>query len=253
VSVGSAVWLVTAGTVAGVIGTAGGITSLVSYPALLAAGVAPVPASVANLVAAAACWPTSALASRRELAGRTSVLVSALPTAAAAGAVGSVLLLVTPPGIFARIVPWLVLAGSAALLAQPAITAGRDPGRRADGRSAGWALLAWVAALSIYGGYFGAGSGIMLLAALLVLHDERLPRSNAVKNMLVGAGAVASAVVFVVAGPVVWSAAAPLAAGMLIGGLLGPPAARHLPERAVRWAASGLGVALAVELWLHPR
>jgi uncharacterized membrane protein YfcA len=251
VSVGSAAWLVAAGAVAGVIGTAGGITSLVSYPALLAAGVAPLPADIANLVAVVACWPSSALASRRELAGTSKKLVAALPTAAAAGASGSVLLLVTPPGTFTRVVPWLVLGGSVTLLAQPALTA-RRVGSARTGRHASRSLLGWVIVLSIYGGYFGAGSGMMLLAALLVLDDPRLPHANAVKNMLIGAAALASAVVFVAAGPVAWAAVAPLASGLLLGSFMGPVAARRLPATAVRWVAAALGVALAVELWINP-
>ncbi len=257
-TVGSGLWLAAAGVVAGVIGTAGGITSLVSYPALLAAGVPPVAANVANLVAVVACWPSSALASRRELTGTSRVLRAALPVAAGGGVAGSVLLLVTPPGVFVHVVPWLVLAGAAALLAQPMITARRGvSGVRASeppspGRATAPALLGWVAALSVYGGYFGAGSGIMLLAALLVLHDPRLPEANAVKNMLVGAAAVASAAVFVAAGPVWWSAAAPLAAGLLVGSLAGPAVARHVPAAVVRWTAATLGVVLAVELWTHP-
>lgn len=244
--------LVAAGVVAGVVGTAGGITSLVSYPALLAAGLAPLPADVVNLVALVACWPSSALASRRELRGTSRLLALVLPAAAAGAAVGSLLLLVTPPGAFTRVVPWLVLAGSVALLAQPAITARRGAPAALGDRRPRRALLPWIAALSVYGGYFGAGSGIMLLAALLVFEDARLPHANAVKNMLVGACAICSAAVFVATGRIDWAAAAPLAAGLLLGGFVGPRVVRRLPARAVRWGAAVLGVALAVELWVHP-
>lgn len=241
------VWLIAAGALAGVVGTAGGITSLVSYPALLAAGLAALPANVANLVAVVACWPSSALASRRELRGNAAIMTAALPTAAIAGGAGSLLLLATPPGVFTRVVPWLVLAGSAALVLQPALTARHDTSAASDRL-----LLPWIALLSVYGGYFGAGSGIMLLAVLLVLHDARVPQANAVKNMLVGAAAVASAIVFAVSGPVVWSAVGPLAAGLVIGSLAGPVVARHLPAGAIRWGAAALGVALAVDLWVNP-
>jgi uncharacterized membrane protein YfcA len=171
-----------------------------------------------------------------------------MPIAAMAAAAGSALLLVTPPDAFARIVPVLVAAGSLTLLAQPALTAVR--GRRTrDGRLL---LLVTVAVLSVYSGYFGAGSGIMLLAAAAVLLDPRLPRANAVKNMLVGASAVASAVVFAVAGPIDWHAVAPLALGLFAGSTLGPVVARRVPERLVRRGAAALGLVLAVQLWLHP-
>jgi uncharacterized membrane protein YfcA len=242
-----AVGLAGAGVGAGIVGTAGGITSLVSYPALLAVGVGPLPANVANLVAAVACWPSSALASRRELSGSGRWFARTLPVAATAGGVGSLLLIATPPGAFDHIVPWLVMAGAVTLLLQPRLTR-----RRGDAGPVRPVTLAWwVAAVSVYGGYFGAGSGIMLLAVTMILYEPRLPHANAIKNMLVGAAAVASAVVFVVHGPVAWSAVLPLAAGLLIGSLLGPVAARRLPAAAARWTAAALGIALAVDLFVQ--
>ena len=89
----------------------------------------------------------------------------------------------------------------------------------------------------------------MVLAAVLVSGEPHLPRANALKNMLLGASAVASAVVFVVAGPVDWSAVAPLAAGLFVGSLVGPVVARRVPERVIRHAVAVLGLALAVRLW----
>ena len=240
--------LLLAGVVAGVLGTAGGITSLVSYPALLAVGVPPVPANVANLVAVVACWPGAALSSRRELAGSAGWLRRGLPVAALGAAAGAGLLLVTPPAAFGRIAPFLVAAGSLALLAQPALTAVRQ--RRArDGRRL---LLGTVGVLSVYSGYFGAGSGVMLLAAVAILLEPQLPRANAVKNMLIGASAVASGVVLVLVGPVVWRAVVPLGLGECAGSLVGPVVARRVSERLVRGCVVVLGLALAVRLWLTP-
>src|SRR5690349_3470170 len=118
-----AAFLTGAGVIAGTVGTAGGITSLVSYPALLVAGLAPLPANVANIVAVAVCWPGYALASRPELQGRASWLRRWASVAAAGGAVGAVLLLSTPSQAFGRAVPFLVAAGSLALLAQPRLSA----------------------------------------------------------------------------------------------------------------------------------
>src|ERR1700753_3116639 len=108
----TALLIALAGIVAGVVGTAGGITSLVSYPALLLVGIPALPANVTNIVALVACWPGSALASRPELAGRRSWLLRWLPVAAIGGAAGSALLLSTPGGVFTRVVPFLVLTGS---------------------------------------------------------------------------------------------------------------------------------------------
>src|SRR3984957_17934311 len=107
-------FLAAAGALAGLVGTAGGITSLVSYPALLFAGVAPLQANVANIVVLVACWPGSAAASRPELAGRGAWLRRWAVVAALGGTAGSVLLLVTPAGVFGRVVPFLVAIGSLA-------------------------------------------------------------------------------------------------------------------------------------------
>lgn len=103
--------------------------------------------------------------------------------------------------------------------------------------------------LSVYSGYFGAGSGVMILALVLVLVDARLPQANAVKNMVLGA---ASAAVFIVAGPIDWAAVAPLAVGLFAGSTTGPLIARRVSARTVRWAVAALGFTLAVELWLNP-
>ena len=260
----SAAWLLGAGVLAGVIGTAGGITSLVSYPALLATGLGPVQANVTNLVAALACWPGSALASRRELSGKWAQLRIVLPVAAIGGAAGAITLLITPGRAFTLIVPYLVLLGSVIVLVQPALTrrfpprgiAGTPgetgtPGRTGtpgETGSPGIALTA-VGAASVYGGYFGAGSGILLLATALALVDPRLPQANALKNMLVGAGALTATVIFALTGPVAWSAVAPLAVGLFAGSTLGPALTRRLPDRVVRLASALIGLVLAVELW----
>ena len=168
-----------------------------------------------------------------------------LALAGCAAAVGSVALLATPPGVFVRLAPFLVALASVVMLVQPWLTA------RAARRAGRLRLLTWplVGLVSIYAGYFGAGSGIMLLALLLVLVDNRVPEANAIKNMLLGAGTLASAVVFVVAGPVDWTAVVPLAAGLFAGSAAGPVIARRVSPHALRWAVAGLGLALAVELW----
>ena len=235
-------FLLLAGVVAGAVGSAGGITSLVSYPALLAVGVPALPANATNLVAGAACWPGAALTSRQEMAGAGSYLRRGLPVAALGAAVGAVLLLVTPAGAFAAIVPYLVAAGSVALLAQPVLT------RAVRGRR-GHALLP-IGLIAVYGGYFGAGSGILTLAVALVLVDPDLPRANALKNMLVGASTVAAGVVLAVTGPVAWPLVAPLAIGLFAGSLVGPVVARRVPAPVVRVTVAALGLGLAVVLWL---
>jgi uncharacterized membrane protein YfcA len=240
--------LIIAGIVAGMVGSSGGVTSLVSYPALLAVGIPPLPASVVNLVAAAAIGPGAAVSSRRELADARPVLLRLLPVAALGGVVGSVLLLTTPPGVFARIVPFLVVGGSVALLAQPALMKLRGRIRRR-----GPVLTAsLVGAVSIYSGYFGAGSGVMLLAVVLIIIDSRIPPANAIKNMLIGATSLVAAAVFIISGQLQWGAVLPLAGGLLVGSALGPIVVRHVPSNLVRWLAAACGFLLAAYLWLRP-
>jgi uncharacterized membrane protein YfcA len=242
--------LLGAGALAGIAGTAGGIMSLISYPALLAVGIPPLPANVANIVAGVACWPGSAVASRPELAGRASWLRRWSLVAAVGGGVGAGLLLSTPDQAFSMVVPFLVAAGSLALLFQPQLSARRDRGRARDG--AGLLYAGGLLAVSAYTGYFGAGTGVMTLALLLLTTDRDMASANALKNMLVGAASVAAAAVLVVSGPVEWAAVIPLAAGMLIGSLVGPVIARRVPATALRWLVGLFGLGFAVHLWLTP-
>jgi uncharacterized membrane protein YfcA len=243
-----AVLIAAAGLAGGTAGSAGGITSLVSYPALLAAGVPALPADVANVVALVACWPGSALTSRPELLGRAGWLSHWAWVAAAGGAIGSALLLLTPAQAFRLAAPFLVAAGSAALLASSAA-----PGLRPrPTRLRSLALFAGLLLVSAYGGYFGAGSGIMTLALLLVTVDPQIAAANALKNMLIGAASVVSALTFVIFGPVDWTAVIPLSAGMLAGSMIGPWLARRIPAGLLRWLVALLGLGLAVRLWITP-
>lgn len=235
-----------AGVLAGIVGTAGGITTLVSYPALLAVGVPALTANIANIVALVACWPGSALASRPELRDRGPWLRRWAWVSAAGGAAGSALLLSTPSQAFTRVVPFLVAAGSVALIAQPRITALRQR-RGAENRLI---LPAGLAAVSAYNGYFGAGSGVLTLGLMLLTVDQRLPQANALKNMLIGAASVVSALIFIVLGPIDWAAVLPLAAGLFIGSTIGPRLTRRVPPGVIRWLAALLGLGLAVSLWV---
>ncbi len=247
ISAPDATILIGAGAVAGLVGTAGGITSLVSYPALLAVGVPALPANIANIVALVCCWPGSALTSGPELRGRSSWLRPWIVLATLGGAAGAALLLLTPPGIFARVVPFLVALGSLALLLQPRLAA-----RHADRRHRrGVALPGGLLALSAYNGFFGAGSGVMTLALLTVTVESHLARANALKNMVIGAGTIASSAGLIVFGSVDWSAVVPLGVGLFAGSTVGPVVARRLPATVLRWLVVLLGLGLAVQLALR--
>jgi uncharacterized membrane protein YfcA len=235
------------------LGTAGGIASLISYPALLAVGLPALGANATNLVALSVCWPGSAHASRLELAGRGPWLKRWLPLAAAGGAAGALLLLLTPAGAFARVVPFLIAAGSLALIAEPWIRPARSvrPARISRVRRGLWLAVA-LALVSVYGGYFGAGSGVMTLALLLITIERDLPTANALKNMLIGANTLPAGILLACFGPVHWGAAVPLAAGALVGSQIGPAVTRALPRYVTRWAVATLGLGLAVWLWVKP-
>lgn len=244
-------FLVGAGAVAGLVGTAGGITSLVSYPALLLAGVAPLQANIANLIALVACWPGSAATSQPELRGRGPWLLRWGIVAAAGGTAGSLLLLNTSAGVFGRVVPFLVAAGALALLFQPWLAA-RPAWQNSTGRGKALVLPIGLLTLSVYNGYFGAGSGVLLLALLLLTTDPHLATANALKNMVVGAATITSAVLFAVLTRVDWAVVAALALGLFAGSLVGPWVARRLPPAILRWLVALTGLALAVHLWLTP-
>jgi uncharacterized membrane protein YfcA len=241
-------FLLVAGVAAAVVGTAGGITSLISYPALLAVGLSPLRADVANIVALAACWPGAAVASRAELSGSRPWLRRWAPLTGLATACGAALLLLTPPGAFADIVPFLVLASAVALIAEPRFARRRQPGATAPRPL----LPAGIVAAGIYGGYFGAGSGVMILALLLATVEGRLTHANALKNMLVGATSVVGGIAFVIVTSVNWEAVIPLGIGELIGATLGPRVTRRLPPGLMRALIVLIALALAAELWASP-
>jgi uncharacterized protein len=241
-----AVFLLVSGVVAGALGSAGAITSLVSYPALIIAGVQPLAANVTNIVAGTAMWPGSAVSSRSELRGRATWLARHLPAAASGAAIGVALLLCTPAQSFAEIVPFLVAAGSLTLLLTPVLT-----DRDGDSlRIPDWGVQITILLVSVYAGYFGAASGVMTLALLLVAVTPHLPRANALKNMLIGAGSLIASLTLILWHSVDWVTILPLAAGMLAGSALGPRVTRRISPRVMRPLVAAVGLGLAIQLWL---
>jgi uncharacterized membrane protein YfcA len=160
-----------------------------------------------------------------------------------------VLLVSTPPGVFARLVPFLIATAALALLLQPRLTAWRQ---QRSVRSGGLLLAGGLFAVSAYNGYFGAGAGVMLLALLLLTADQNMARANALKNMLLGPASVIAAATFILLGPVYWAAAAPLAAGKLAGSATGPLITRRAPSALLRWIVAMTGLGVAIRLWAFP-
>ncbi|HVL86222.1 MAG TPA: sulfite exporter TauE/SafE family protein [Pseudonocardia sp.] len=246
-SVGGVVLLVAAGVAAGLSGSIAGLASLFSYPALLAAGLPAVSANVTNTVALTLNGVGSAANSRRELTGQGPALRRFVLVAGLGGATGAALLLGTPSEAFERIVPFLVAVGSVALILQPRLRAAAV--RRGSGTGGGWAVPGLFAVM-VYGGYFGAAAGVLVLALLVAALPVSLLEGNALKNVLLGVANGVAALGFAVFGPVVWTAVLPLAAGVLAGSWAGPAVARRLPADALRIAIglAGLGLAGALAL-----
>ena len=245
-------FLVLAGIAAGVLGTAGGITSLIAYPALLAVGIPPLAANVTNSVAllgsGLGSTVISTTGSRPELRGHGATVRRWAPIAVVGALAGAGLLLATPPGLFTWIVPFLVAAAGVLLLLQPRITRWHADRDRPIGR--GWVVAA-ILGVAIYDGYFGAGSGVLMIAVVLILIDHDLARANALKNVLLFLADLLPAVLFALAGPVVWVAVVPLGIGALLGGLIGPRVMRRAPRSVVRLVIALLALGLAVWLLLQ--
>lgn len=241
---GHAVLLVAGGVGAGLTGSMAGLASLASYPALLAVGIPPIAANVTNTVALLSNTVGTAAGARQELRGHRHRLIRLCATAAVGGLAGAVLLLATPSSAFERTVPVLIALGAVLLLL-------RDPLRRWAGHRTMSAPLLTTAVflIGIYGGYFGAAAGVLMLAVLSVAATEPLPVTNAVKSIALGAANLSAAVIYAVIAPVEWPAAALLAAGCLLGSWTGPALVRRTPERPLRFAIAAAALGLAFYLW----
>jgi len=236
--------LVLTGVVAGLVSTIVSLASLVSYPALLAMGLPPVAANMANTVALVFTGIGSVAGSRRELAGQGRRVLVVGAVTASGGALGALILLRTPPGAFTLAVPVLVVGASAAILVQPRLllrarASGRPPSRW-------WA--AGILAAAVYVGYFGAAGGVLMIAALGGAFRDDLVRLNALKNAVSGLANGVAALGFVAFAPVRWDAVVPLAAGFLVGGRVGPAVARRLRATRLRALIAVSGFAMAALL-----
>jgi uncharacterized membrane protein YfcA len=243
-------WLIlaAAGFVAGVINAIAGGGSLVSFPALLLTGM---PAVTANATNSLAIWPgslTSAFAYRRELvAERQKAVILSLPSLLG-GLVGSFILLHTTERLFRAVVPWLVLLACALLALQGEVTR-RWLGRsRSTAHGVPWYLWLAQLAISIYGGYFGAGMGILMLAAIAIVLPGSLQHANALKvlfGLLINGSA---AIYFLAAGAARLPEAALMALASLAGGYAGARLAQKMPAPLMRAVVITYG--LSVAAWL---
>lgn len=245
----STLLLLVAGVAAGLAGSIAGLASLFSYPALLAAGLPPIAANVTNTVALFTNTVGTAAGSRAELRGQRGRLIRLACIAALGGAIGAALLLGTPSSTFERVVPWLIALGSVLILAREPLR--RLIARRTPGPAAmtGPPMACAVLLVGLYGGYFGAAAGVLMLSVLSLSAVEPLRVTNAVKNIVTGAANVTAAVAYAFLAPVDWSAAVALGLGCFVGAWIGPAVVRRLPETPLRIAIALAGLGLAWSLW----
>ena len=247
-SVLQALAILAAGAAAGAINVVVGSGTLITFPVLLAFGYAPVVANVSNTIGLVPGSTAGAIGYRRELEGQGR-RVRTLACATAVGAVtGATLLLTLPAAAFKAIVPVFIAAALVLIVVQPRLGAWlRRHQTHAHERVGAGTLLA-VFVTGVYGGYFGAAQGILLLAILGLAIEDRLQRLNATKNVLAGLANLLSGVIFAVAAHVYWPAVGLIALGATAGGVLGARYGRRLPPALLRALIVVVGIVAIVRL-----
>jgi uncharacterized membrane protein YfcA len=238
-----------AALVAGAINSVAGGGSLVSFPTLIWLGVPSIPANATNTVALVPGSVASVLGYRRELQGAdTRVLALAVPSFVG-GIIGAVLLYRTPAEIFDRLVPILILFATLLFMAQEPIQRRFNLTEIHDARShwLSWTMF-FQLLVGIYGGYFGAGIGILMLAAFSLMGHTDIHQMNGLKNILAVIINGIAAAYFIWVGLVVWPDALIMAAGAIAGGVGGTGLARRLGRTAVRRLVVAIGFAMALSL-----
>lgn len=240
-----------AGCAAGTINTIVGSGSLITFPTLVALGYPPLVANVSNNIGLVPGSLSGVIGYRRELAGQRRRLGMLVPSSALGSAVGSGLLLVLPSDVFDRVVVVLIVLALVLVVAQPALSRrlaarrGRSGVPHGDVSPLLWAL---VAAAGVYGGYFGAAQGIILVSVLGILVDDGLQRLNAAKNVLALTVNGVAAVVFMATTEIDWAVAGTIALGATVGGQIGARSGRRLDPRVLRAVIVVVGLAAAVRL-----
>ncbi|HEX2499725.1 MAG TPA: sulfite exporter TauE/SafE family protein [Actinomycetes bacterium] len=244
-----AIVVTVAGMAAGTINAIVGAGTLITFPVLLAIGYPAVVANVSNTIGLVPGVFSGVLGYRRELTGQRDRLIRLGLAGALGGLTGAVLLLSLPASVFDAVVPVLILLGVALVLAQPYLA--RFVGQRHDPPPHGGPLLlAGVYLIGVYGGYFGAAQGVLLLGLLGLLLAEGLQRANAAKNVIALLINLVAALVFIAVAEVAWLPVVLIAAGSIVGGYLGARVGRRLPEMWLRVVVAVVGITVAVRMLL---
>lgn len=245
-----------AGVAAGTINTVVGSGTLITFPTLLAFGVPPVTANVSNTIGLVPGSWSGAFGYRRELAGQRSRVLRLGAASLLGGLAGAVLLLLLPAGAFEAIVPALIGLGVVLVVLQPRISAWvarrhERLGRERSGVTGAWWVWPAILVTGVYGGYFGAAQGVLLMAVLGIGIQETLQRLNGVKNVLGGIANSVAGVLFVVVADVDWLVVLLIGVGSILGGQLGATIGRRLPAAVLRAVIVVVGVVALVVLLLR--
>ena len=235
-----------AGVAAGTINTVVGSGTLITFPTLLALGVPPVTANVSNTVGLVPGSLSGSIGYRRELVGQRRRVLILSTASLIGGTAGAVLLLVLPSEAFDTIVPLLIGIGVLLVVLGPAIS--KRVAKRAEARGGlpdhgAWWVWPSVLGAGVYGGYFGAAQGVLLMAILGIGVDDTLQRHNATKNVLALLVNGIAAVVFIAVADVDWAVAGLIAVGSVLGGVIGSTVGRRLPSAVLRGVIVVVGVA----------
>ena len=248
-----AVAILLAGVAAGTINTVVGSGTLITFPTLLAFGIPPVTANVSNTIGLVPGSISGAIGYRRELVGQRSRVLRLSVASLVGGLTGAVLLLVLPDDAFAAIVPVLILLGCVLVVLQPRISAWVAARHDAAGgipHHGAWWVWPGVLLTGVYGGYFGAAQGVLLMAVLGIGVDESLQRLNAVKNVLAAIVNGVAGLLFIAVAEVDWRVVALIAVGSVVGAQVGATVGRRLPVGVLRVVIVVVGVAALVSFLL---
>jgi uncharacterized membrane protein YfcA len=239
------------GMAAGFMNTIVGAGSLITFPLLLAVGYPPVIANVSNTVGLIPGSVSGAFGYRRELEGQRDRLLRLCVAGGLGGLSGGLILLAMPEAVFEGVVPFLIALACVLVLLQPSVS--RRLERRATGTGpakadVGPALLVGIYLSGVYGGYFGAAQGVLLLGLLGIGLNEHLQRVNAAKNVIAATVNTVPAILFVLIADVSWQVALLLGAGSVLGGQIGAKVGRKMPAAALRAAVLGVGILAIVRI-----
>ena len=237
---------------AGAINALAGGGTLITFPTLIALGIPPIAANITSTVSLCPGYFGATLAQLNDIRSQSQRLWLVLPAAISGGVLGGILLLNTDEKVFQSLVPFLILSASLLLAVQAPLRGWLN--RRLQAHSAQGIPTVWVVPLillaAVYGGYFGAGLSVIVLAALALILDDSLTRLNALKQAVAFGVNIATAVFFLFSGKVVWSLALVMAIGALIGGVLGGKLASGINPTTLRWLVVSIGILVAVVYWI---